>query len=284
MISYDFGNYGFLKEDGMPDPPLFLLDLGVERRRDEPYFYDNLTRPFYGGYLLQYTLNGRGIYEKDGREHSLFPGQGFLVRMPQDSRYYLPKQGTEGWEYFYFHFDGPAARPFYEAIQTLCGPVFSLPREADPVRLFFRLFEDCRRNGSIRPYEGGEFVYRFLARLLRSLEEPADGGSALVRQASAYLKEHFSSLSGIAEVAGSCRVSQEHLTRRFKRETGQTPLQYLTRIRMENALFYLLNTDEPVAQIARECGFYQGNYFARLFRRYLGCSPEEYRRSKRHEV
>lgn len=63
MISYQFGNFGFLKEESLPDAPLFLMDTGVERRSEEAYFFDNRTRPAYEGYLLQYTLKGCGIYQ-----------------------------------------------------------------------------------------------------------------------------------------------------------------------------------------------------------------------------
>ncbi|MBQ7840709.1 MAG: helix-turn-helix transcriptional regulator [Lachnospiraceae bacterium] len=100
-------------------------------------------------------------------------------------------------------------------------------------------------------------------------------------QAGDYLRRHTATISGIGQLAAACHVSQEHLTRCFKKEIGQTPLQYLTRLRLENALFYLLNTDDSIGLIAKNCGFLNGNYFAKVFRRYLNCSPEEYRRRNR---
>lgn len=291
MISYPFGNFGFLKEETLPQPPLFLMDMGVERRFEEPYFFDNRTRPAYEGYLLQYTLKGSGVYQNGEKRYDLPPGYGFFIRMTQEGRYFLPDQNgapfcpdsgaaSGEWEYFYLHFTGAAAEPFFEAIQKIAGPVFFLPAMSPPFSSFFRFFQKCRDTRPA-PYEGGEFLYGFLCRLLRTLEAPSEKGSLLIQRALRYFQENFSSLSGVGEAADFCSVSQEHLTRIFKKETGQTPLQYLTRLRMENALFLLLNTSDSVASIARACGFENGNYFARVFRRYVNCSPEQYRQRLR---
>lgn len=314
MIDYTFGNYGFLPQGKMKDQPLILLDLGIERRCRENYLFDNAKRRAYGGYLLQYTLRGCGVYETQGSAFTIYgaskagaacgaddagpfqnssasyalpPGKGFFSRMPEESRYYLPfgepsgKSRQEEWEFFYLHFDGPAAAPFFETMRALTGPVFSLGQNRPPVYLFFRLFEQCRRQHSLPLYEGGEFLYRFLTALLRELEAPDAEGSALICRASDYLKSHFATVSGIGEAARACQVSQEHLTRIFRAETGQTPLQYLTRLRIEHGLFLLLNTNDSIEKIAAACGFLSGNYFAKVFRRYLDCSPEEYRQRNR---
>lgn len=288
MTDYTFGNYGFLKQGKMKNPPLVLLDLGIERRIHTAYRFENSDRPSYGGYLLQFTLKGCGIYEEYGKSgQELSPGQGFFVRIPEDSRYYLPssqvssKVSADGWEFFYLHFDGPAARPFFETIRALSGPVFSLPLSSPPAALFFSLFDRLKNGKKLALYEGGEFLYRFLTQLLRELEMPSAEGSPLVRQAASYFKSHFSELKGIREAADACGVSQAHLTRVFHKETGQTPLQYLTRLRIEYGLFLLLNTKDTVESIAAACGFLNGNYFAKVFRQYLDCSPEEYRKRDR---
>lgn len=287
MISYSFGNYGFLQQGKLENPPLLLRDLGVERRCMEAYRYENAVRSSYGGYLLQYTLKGCGIYETGAERFELQTGRGFFSRMPENSRYYLPTADvlpdtqTAEWDFFYLHFDGPAAAPFFETVRRLSGPVFSLSPSSPPVHLFFRLFERCCRKESRSLYEDGEFLYRFLTQLLRELETPTTGVSDLVRRASGYFRDHFSTIRGIRDAAEFCQVSQEHLTRAFRRETGQTPLQFLTRLRIEHSLFLLLNTRDSIESIAVSCGFLNGNYFAKVFRRYVNCSPEEYRKRNR---
>lgn len=61
----------------MEEPPLTLLDLGIERRFQETYHFENAGRGSYSGYLLQFTLKGCGIYEMQKR-YELTPGRGFF--------------------------------------------------------------------------------------------------------------------------------------------------------------------------------------------------------------
>ena len=93
-----------------------------------------------------------------------------------------------------------------------------------------------------------------------------------------YIRQHFATLESISQVADACNISHEHLTRCFRKETGQTPLQYLTKLRIEHALSLLLTPSDSIEQIAMNCGFQNGNYFAKVFRKYMQCTPEEYRR------
>lgn len=276
-MQYSFGNYGFIQQGKMKEQPLVLLDIGIEHRQKENYCFDNRNRTHFSGYLLQYTLKGYGIYETDEKQYQVKEGMGFLVRMPENSRYYLPEEAEE-WDFFYLHFDGDAAYPFFRTVQELTGSCFQLRQDCPVVRTFQQVFETCRQLGTLELYEGGEVLYRILSQLLRELEVPAMGGSSLIEKVSSYLKAHFASVSGIGETAQICGVSHEHLTRCFREETGQTPIQYLTRLRLEHAIYLLLNTGEPIQTVAVSCGFVSGNYFAKVFRQHLKCSPEEYRR------
>lgn len=74
-------------------------------------------------------------------------------------------------------------------------------------------------------------------------------------------------------------VCCDHLRRSFKRQTGETPVAYLTRMRIEYACKLLLqkkDTGLSVAQIALMSGFYDPHYFARIFHRLTGMAPTEY--------
>lgn len=287
LIQYNYGNYGFIQHEKMKQLPLVLYDIGIEHRYQEEYYYDNALRPSYKGYLLQYTFKGYGIFEKGNEQYILKEGMGFFCKIPDDSQYYLPnhsylaEHNQASWDFFYLHFDGLAAKAFYDTVHDLTNSVFNLQGNDPAIRLFLQLFDTCERNGSLALYEGSEFLYRFLAQLLRSLESPNLDESGLICRAQTYIREHFQSIKNINEAAEFCNVSHEHLTRRFKKETGQAPLQFLTKVRIEHALFLLLNTTDSIEKIAFSCGFQNGNYFAKVFRKYLQCSPEEYRKRNR---
>lgn len=276
MIKY--GNYGFLNTEQLDDAPLLLLDFGWERRAQEKYDFDNANRN-YDGYLFQYTLKGCGRYERESSSYSLFPGTAFFTHIPEEGRYYLPQEETASWEYLYVHFDGPAALPFFQSIRKRYGCCFTLPADSLPIQLWLNLHGEMSGGRQLRRYEGGELVYRFLSSLMRTLEAP--GNPALfdrIEESIHYMRDHLAEHFSIEELAGRQHLSCAYFIRLFTAQTGQTPLAYLTQLRLNHAIFLLLNTPVNVEEVAAACGFSCGNYFCKVFKKASGLSPAEYRR------
>ena len=110
------------------------------------------------------------------------------------------------------------------------------------------------------------------------MESPTIVGSHALKEAIHYMREHFQTIESIHEVADYCQISHEHLSRIFRKEIEQSPIHYLTNLRIEHALFLLLNTTHSIEEIAIQCGFQNGNYFSKVFKKYLSYSPKEYRK------
>lgn len=79
-------------------------------------------------------------------------------------------------------------------------------------------------------------------------------------------------------------MSRTNLTRVFRRATGQPPVEYLIRLRLQEAIQLLTRTDEPITQIAFRSGFNDSNYFTRQFRKAVGIAPRDYRRNYRRSI
>ncbi len=82
------------------------------------------------------------------------------------------------------------------------------------------------------------------------------------------------SLSAHAESIG---VNASYLSSLFKKETGQTLTEYVTRRRIDYAIFLLNTTDMQIQTIAQHCGIPDVNYFTRSFRKVTGLTPTDYR-------
>ena len=61
----------------------------------------------------------------------------------------------------------------------------------------------------------------------------------------------------------------------------QTPAQYITSVRLQQAKHLLLTDSLPVSQVAEFCGYYDVAYFCYLFKKNVGLTPGEYRRGMR---
>ncbi|MDZ5454669.1 AraC family transcriptional regulator [Labrys sp. ZIDIC5] len=104
--------------------------------------------------------------------------------------------------------------------------------------------------------------------------------SATLKRVTSYIQENLAehlSLELLAEIA---RLSPSHFNRSFKKNTGQTPHQFIIAARMARARDLILKTDTPFNEIAKEAGFAAHTHMAALMRREWGVTPSEIRRGR----
>ncbi len=90
---------------------------------------------------------------------------------------------------------------------------------------------------------------------------------------------HLGEPLDIAQLAHHARVSPRTFSRRFRDETGYTPMQWVMRARVDRARELLEETDRGVEEIAAHVGLGTATNLRRYFRRVLGTTPTDYRRS-----
>ena len=84
-----------------------------------------------------------------------------------------------------------------------------------------------------------------------------------------------------SELAASVGLSVSQFDRVFRKAFGTSLRQYVLRVRVEAACRHLAQTDETIAAIAQECGFFDHAHFARCFRQIMGITPSDYRQQQR---
>jgi len=85
----------------------------------------------------------------------------------------------------------------------------------------------------------------------------------------------------LADIAARAMVSTRTLNRRFREQTGTTPLHWLHRARLRRAQYLLETTDHSVERVAGQVGFSSPTTFRERFRGLVGASPQAYRRAFR---
>lgn len=99
-----------------------------------------------------------------------------------------------------------------------------------------------------------------------------------MRNVQTYVDMDLRSTIRIEALAGLCNLSAGHFQRAFKASFGETPHKYVTRKRMEMACRMMADTNEPLCQIALECGMTDQAHLTNSFRRLYGIAPHAWRK------
>ena len=102
-----------------------------------------------------------------------------------------------------------------------------------------------------------------------------------IRPSVAYLENHLSERRlNLKEIAALSGVSEAYFRKLFSEQFGCTPLQFLIEKRVQKAEKLLLETDLPLDEIEKVCGFQSHGYFLRQFQRLTGKTPNQMRNKK----
>lgn len=110
-------------------------------------------------------------------------------------------------------------------------------------------------------------------------KEQAKKMHPLVYKITLYLHQHLAERITLSEIADHCFFSAGYCDSIFKQEMGCSIIEYLLRLRIEEAKLLLSQEQQSVSEIALAAGFSNANYFARIFKKRVGQSPSDYRKN-----
>jgi YesN/AraC family two-component response regulator len=104
-------------------------------------------------------------------------------------------------------------------------------------------------------------------------------GKSLIEKAVELLGKEFRSKISINGICKNLHISTFHFSRIFKKYTGMSPHNYLTKIRINYSKELLLNSDISVGEIASKVGFENVNSFIKSFKLYTGTTPLKFKKT-----
>lgn len=102
-------------------------------------------------------------------------------------------------------------------------------------------------------------------------------GEMLMLAAKDYIHKRLSGDLGVEELANYLGISISYFSLLFKSHFGETFVEHVTRLRMEMAQSLLLTTDKTVTEIGSVSGYSERRYFTKVFQKFAGMTPSEYR-------
>ncbi len=115
-----------------------------------------------------------------------------------------------------------------------------------------------------------------LLQLLR--QQSADSAiHPVVLQMQEYISVNLLSSITVEDVAAFVNRSSSYCNMLFRRETGNSIIQFTQELKVHQACRRLISSDLPISVIAKELAFSDSNYFCRIFKKHTGLTPNQYR-------
>jgi len=246
---------------------------------------------------LVVTLKGKGVHFTEDEEYQIHAGDVFFIR-PGASHGYRDTDGLEIVNILYYPdqlgipLQWLRESPGYKALFDLEPESrrkfsfkgrLSLPLEAlaSVERTILEMESELASQEEGRLFMAAAALMRLLGTLSRLYENgPSPSAAQLVRigKTLSFIETSYQKRISLDELAKMAKMSKSSLIREFKRLTGRTPVDYLLSVRLAKAAELLTAGDATIGEAALRCGFTDGNYFARQFKRSTGLPPREYRR------
>lgn len=253
--------------------------------RDHPtgYFYTWKKGRVLDEFQLIYIVQGSGILENELGQFELAAGSMVLIR-PNEYHRYRPLAET-GWVEYYLGFHGHLVQHFYQQADSLLQEAVLLCGIQDQIlECFHRIFAgvESERPG-FQQIAAGQLV-ELLGYLVANQKQGEFSGKPIeqiIQKALLHMRENVESQIDLQLLASEYHVTYANFRKMFKKYTGMSPRQYHLELKMRRAKELVLTSDKTIMEISEELQFESIHYFSRYFKKKLGYSPTELRKTIR---
>lgn len=217
---------------------------------------------------------GQGLFINSNQIHSSFFNEDndceFLCMIFQPSllcakkhyteQYLLPILTNHAIPYYIFRDDVPWEKKVIRQIQAIYDIRAEKDFELLFTSIFFSMWADIYKN-----LDGTQKIVT------------SDTGSVMLfKKMISFMFSHYKekiSLDDICQVGNVCKTTCINI---FRKHTGFTPNEYLTKHRLRMAISLMQDRDITLDELCYECGFSNASYFAETFKKFYGVSPKKY--------
>lgn len=238
-----------------------------------------IRRDYFSPILVICVKKGCLHVDYRGTSTRLKAGDAILIDCREPHYYYADMDGLE---FYYLHFEGSNAHEICRHILDLHGPVVEKQNAVSLMALIEKTLQFYEEGRTETEFEESLRVYEILHYLHGSSAQDA-GNAFYIDQVTAYINEHIGRRIKLEELAAAASLSPYHFSRRFKRDTGYSPVEYVNRKKIDYAKTLLIRTDWSVTEIAERTGFSLKG-FIKLFSQEERTPPLAWRRKRQQHV
>lgn len=229
-------------------------------------------------YILHYVAKGKGYFETDGKTYSVSEGDIFAIYPGERICYYSDTETP--WTNCWINFVGRGAEEILARTGlTNSSPVFFVKNNG-----FIDTVNHCLKYINSANYTQtrlSAFVLEFLSFAENKKADTMSKKEKYISSALSYMKYNFSDGISPSDVSNYLGIERTYFYRLFKNETGFSPSDYLTKLRIEKAK-QLIASGESFTTVASAVGINDIYYFSKLFTKEVGISPTVYRKAHKY--
>ncbi len=254
---------------------LYLTDVGIFPQADHHF------RKRINGieeYILIYCAEGNGTIEVESKIYQLHAHEAFCI--PHFKRHCYYSSEEHPWSILWMHFKGEDVKNYP---LDACD-VVSLRQQYANNRMYslFSLLLQTLEDG----YTLTNFIYisQVLELILAEIYYHQSSSNLaqrdrLVTDVVRYMTRHLCENFTLEQLATEFHVSKSYLNVIFQRCSQHAPMDFFIRLKIKKACELLRTKDLYVYEVAQQLGYANPYYFSRLFKKIVGISPEEYKKS-----
>lgn len=144
-----------------------------------------------------------------------------------------------------------------------------------------KLISECMSSGITKDALAELALQELIVRLVQAqsagvLSEASQNSNSLLAPIIEYIKSNLHENITLKDLSQQACMSTTSFYRSFKREMGMSPIEYIIREKIKHAKKLLSQPQHNVSEVSYAAGFYDYNYFIRLFKKYEGVTPRQY--------
>ena len=267
------------------------------------FYYDNLDLfdfhcvewHWHAEFEFVFVEEGTAVFWAGEKQYFVKKGQGFFVNSRVLHRFYsvegaiipnfvlLPAFIAPGNSLIYKKYVEPIEK------STLKSLLFTpeIPWHAEVVNIMKKIAELQKQEKEEELQTSilmQELWYRIYLHTKGTMQKENKEDEALVQGRlqlmMQYIHQHFNEKISLEEIAKQAAVSKSTALNLFRRYLHDTPVHYLLKYRLQEAAGLLSSTEKKIIVISENVGFENVEYFCKLFKKYYGVTPTEYRIKK----
>ncbi|GAA3404427.1 helix-turn-helix domain-containing protein [Paenibacillus hodogayensis] len=230
-----------------------------------------------------YAYDGMAKMELDGVAYSLYPGCVFHFPLNQSLVIHSSREQpfcyfTVRHDYKFIEWEGTSIRcsePEDQVFPFDC--VVPMPDKETMLRDMQNLHGLWNGKKTGYEWETKLAFLNILQRVGEQQHEQNDAASQSIVQSMDYIRNHYREPLERETLARQASLSSSYFSVLFKKHAGCSPVQYITKIRLDQAKLLLRRKSLSISEVAREVGYQDPLYFAKVFTHEIGVSPRAYR-------